>query len=175
MSILPHEDYQLITSLPEEEVVELISGQIEPQQTWRLAQFRSNKNQKPYEGVITGNIFKIIRIIRYRNSFLPMISGTIKQQGESTRIHIEMKIMPLATLFITLLIGVILIMGISFLFIGLHDRSFLPAIAVPVIMFGMGYFMVYWGFKLESAKSKKFLRELFRADEATTVSKISAT
>lgn len=171
MRILPYEDYQLITSLPEKEVIELISRQIEPKQALRFAQFRRNKNWKPYEGEITGNIFRIIRVIRYRNSFLPMIFGTIESRGGETRISIEMRMMPLATLFIFLLMGVIVIMEISFLYIGLHDQSFLPAIAVPLMMFALGYFMVYWGFKIESVRSKKFLRELLRADEEIAASK----
>jgi len=165
MRILPYEDYQLITSLPEKEVVELISQQIEPAPALRLSQSKRATNRKPYEGEISGNIFKIIRIIRYRNSFVPMIFGTIEKQGAVTRIHVEMRIMPLATLFIAFLMGIILIMGISFLVIGLHDQRFLPALAVPLMMLAFGYFMVYWGFKSESAKSKKFLNELLRADE----------
>lgn len=169
MRILPYEDYQLITRLPDKEVVKLISQQIEPTPASQSSPSKRGNNRKPYEGEISGNIFKIIRIIRYRNSFVPMIFGTIEKQGEGTRIRVQMRILPLATLFIALLSGVILIMGISFLVIGLHDQSFLPALVVPLMMLAFGYFIVYWGFKSESAKSKKFLHTLFRADEMRVV------
>jgi hypothetical protein len=66
-----------------------------------------------------------------------MIFGTIEKQGEVTRIHVQMRIMPLATLFIAFLLGVILIMGIYLLFL----MSKLACVSRTAMMLAFGYFI----------------------------------
>ena len=60
---LPFESYTLATRLSTDEVRERILSFTEPPKFFRF------DNEKPYQGEIDGENFRVRRIIRYRNSY----------------------------------------------------------------------------------------------------------
>jgi hypothetical protein len=51
---------------------------------------------KDFQGVISGNGFILNRIIRYVNSFLPIIHGTFESVPRGTAVHVRLKLHPVA-------------------------------------------------------------------------------
>lgn len=87
---LPFENYVMTSKLSVEEVKRRLADNIEPKKSLRLSVFNRGTN-KPYEGEILGDTFTISRIINYRNSFLPVITGHISTFLGTTQINVKMR------------------------------------------------------------------------------------
>src|ERR1700722_6519969 len=66
---------------------------------WLLRALSSRKGFE-FEGPVSPQKFQISRIISYRNSCIPMISGRFEPAGAGTRIVIEMRMHPLGYVFL---------------------------------------------------------------------------
>ena len=73
-SYLPFDNYKLLTKLTETEVKDRIGSITQPRKTFRLF---SRTREKSYQGKFNDDTFKIGSIISGRNSFLPIIKGSI--------------------------------------------------------------------------------------------------
>jgi len=165
MKLLPFENYFLESNLSESEIISKLQEQIEPKKYARFAFLKDKSEYKPYEGSISGSTFKINRLIRYRNAFLPMISGEVKQNGSRSRIHIKMQMMTVAVLFLVFWIFISVFIGTVFILIASDNPGFSFAWIVPIVLLLFGYAMAIFGFSGESARSKQFLKDLFQGDE----------
>ncbi|MGL5062241.1 MAG: hypothetical protein ACRC62_19875 [Microcoleus sp.] len=159
-SLLPFETLKIATDLTFSEVWQKLDEIIEPPKTWReVLQFQ--KSRKPYQGIMSGNTFKIRRNIKYRNSFLPEITGEIYPQESGC--YVKIKMLPHLSVIIFMIFwlwtpGSI---GVLALLAWLVDRSVGP-IFLP--LFGMcilGWALCLFGFKIEAQKSVKFFSTLF--------------
>jgi hypothetical protein len=162
---LPYEDYVLVTQLSVDQVCKRLADNIEPKRTFRFYTLFGNST-KPYEGEIIGNRFRISRITNYRNSFLPVIEGEVFRSSGKTQIHIKMKPVQFIIIFISLWLGIVGLACVRMLFTALLnirqilETGLIGNSPMDLIPFGMLIFMclmVYFGFKLESKKSKEFL------------------
>src|SRR4051812_42037105 len=99
MKFLPIENITYKTKLKTNEVVERLSDVIEPGKTFRLGIF-GNNSTKLYQGDISDLTFDIRRIISYRNSFLPRISGVIQNDFNGTTITVKMRMHIFVIIFI---------------------------------------------------------------------------
>jgi len=167
---LPFEDYILTTTLPLREVQARLAENIEPKKAFRFS-FFSRHSTKPYEGEMLGYSFSISRIISYRNSFLPAITGNISAFVGQTQIHVKMKPVLLVIIFMSFWLGVVGLVCIGMLIAGifqikqiLHD-GFSPMMLIPFAMFTFGYSLLYFAFKAESKKSREFLAALLNGHE----------
>ena len=102
---LPFENYILTTKLSVKEVCSRMESKTEPKKNFRFFAAKNNYS-KPYEGKIAGNSFTIIRIINYRNSFLPVIRGTIESFVGITQINIKMQPMNSVLIFMGIWLGI---------------------------------------------------------------------
>lgn len=162
MKYLPIENITYKTRLKEEEVLKRLADSIEPEKI-RFGLFDSSAT-KPYEGQIDGASFRIKRIIRYRNSFLPRISGTIVKDFDGTTINVKMKLHPLVMVFICFWCGSVGLAGITIMAISLRNASYEPASLIPFGMFIFAYGLTMGCFKYESNKSKSDLQTILEAD-----------
>lgn len=123
-------------------------------------------NHKPYEGSINGNSFSITRIIGYRNSFLPRISGEIEKDFDGSRINVKMRLHVVVIVFLFIWFGGVGIGCSAALATGFKfgSQSFEPMSLIPFGMLIFSYALVTGGFKYESIKSKKYLSQLFEAE-----------
>lgn len=157
MRFLPFEKFTIHSKKSKLELISILHEQIEPKKHFRLSNFFSQKELKPYEGKIYENSFIINRIITYKNSFLPRIQGRFKNQyGSGSQITITMRIKILPFIFISLW---------SFapiLFFIFTKNKFSPfVILVCLLWFLAGFSLAYFSFNNERNKSKKFLINLF--------------
>lgn len=120
----------------------------------------------PDRGTFIGEIadyeFKIIPVLSYRNSFVPVIKGLIRPDGRGTRIFITMKLHGAVTAFCTVWFGFVLFF-MPFGVLLVSAEGFLQALPIllgPAAMFLGGQALVRFGFGRPAEQSRKKLMEL---------------
>ena len=101
--------------------------------------------------------FRIRPVIRYRNSFLPVICGEIRTRGNGTLIRVRMRPPIVSAAFMLTwysLLGIALVAVI-------RSGSF-SGVAVALLMAVVGFGIMTGAFGYEAGKSKKYLEKLFR-------------
>lgn len=163
MNFLPTEDITYKTSLKEEEVLARLADNIEPEKLFRVAVFL-NGSDHPYEGEIIGQNFSIRRIIGYRNSFLPRITGVVEKDYNGTIIKVKMRLhlLPLVAVgILTAILGFISLLALA----QAMQRSALESQKIiPLGLLIFIYLITMGGFKYESSQSKGDLQEMFEAE-----------
>ena len=114
------------------------------------------KGDKYFEGSVSENSFKICRCIQYRNSFLPLIIGTIEANEYGSTINIRMRmaipvIVFLVIWFIGVLVGCLIVPFAGFP---------MPTALVPYIMLVFGILLAIIPNKIEAKKAREKLEEL---------------
>lgn len=156
MKYLPFEHIIYKTDLSEQEVLVKLSGFIDKK---KIRIFRNNIT-KEYEGTIDGNSFEITRIIKGRNSFQPQITGEIRENNYETQIEIKMRLHWSVFVFLTFVCSCMLFALISIFF----NAEKISAVSfMPLLMLFTVYIFTMFGFKIESAKSKKDLKRMLEA------------
>ncbi len=155
MHLIPYEKFEIQTSFSESQILQKIDGMIDKRKWW----FLPPKDCKDFRGRIVERHFKIYRVIRHRNSFLPLICG--KVQGSSVRI--TMRLHHAVAVFMVIWFGFILLaIGTSISPVVYNDSSFLGTIIVPFAMLILAYLMVMWEFHSDAKKSKNILLAAFK-------------
>lgn len=176
MKYLPFENFVLTTQLSVDEVRKLLTEKVEHKQySWIDS---APKTNKPYTGEITSETFRMNRIINYRNSFLPQISGRYKKNYNGTQIQIKMQLNGGVKIFMAIwlgLVGIVCIVIFAVMLITikkLFKEGFSPPVLIPYGMFVGGYGLVMIGFKMESRLSKNFLISLLNAKEESEIKEV---
>lgn len=162
MNLLPFENITYETRLSLIEIQSRISDIIEPKKTFRKPAIFRSVDTKPYEGRLVGNTFKVTRLIRYQNSFLPKIKGEIEKGYRGTKVNIKMRLHPFVLVFMLIWFGGVIMAAVSMLAASVTE-GFDGIALIPVGMLVFGYALVTGAFKYETQKSKKFFAELFEA------------
>ncbi|MBF0217164.1 MAG: hypothetical protein HQL30_09255 [Candidatus Omnitrophica bacterium] len=161
MILIPYEKFEIQTAKSDTEVLGKIA-QLTDGPSLKLL-FYPPADSKPFVGTITGSRFKIRRIIRYRNSFMPIICGRV----ENSTLFLTARLHAIVAVFMSLWLS-----GVFFAFIG----SFIPGIdenspTAPVVlrmgsgaMFIFGYLLCLLSFRFELKKAKKILEGYFYKD-----------
>jgi hypothetical protein len=167
---LPYEKYILATKLPEKEVLKRIADNVTPDRIG-FRSYQSNTSGKPYEGYMLGSTFNIHRIIDYKNSFFPFISGKVYQHFGETYIGINMRPHKFVLGFMCVWLGgvgvacLILLFGLVMRFKEFLKSGISFSALIPFVMFAFGYGLLFFAFKNESKKSKLFLEKLVEGHE----------
>jgi hypothetical protein len=106
MPILPYQRFALDTTLPVEETCARLARSVEPRRSFRLG-----AGTCPFEGSVDGERFAIRRIILYRNSFLPLVNGSVEPTATGSRLRGTLTLHPLVAVFLALWIGIALMIG----------------------------------------------------------------
>jgi hypothetical protein len=120
---------------------------------------------KPFSGTVTDRGFVITRVIRYNNSFLPVVIGTIEPQGAGSRIRVRMRLSLYAAVFMAVWMGLVSVALVGFVVaFAIEPEGKDPiAILAPLAMFAFGWAMTTFGFWFEAGKQERMLREMFAA------------
>lgn len=167
---LPFEHYVLTSKLSVEEIKKRLADNIEKNRIFRFSGF-SHNTSKPYEGQIEGDKFTISRVINYRNSFLPVIKGSVSSYLGKTQIDVKVRPTIFVLIFISIWLGLVGLVCMGIIIIGLFQfqdilrNGFSPMVFIPFGLFVFGSLLTYFGFKIESKKSKTFLMSLFEIQE----------
>lgn len=161
---LPFENITYQSRLDSDQILSRLSKVVEPKKTFRMKGIFSSGDHKPYEGTIEGNTFSINRIINYRNSFLPRIEGTIEKDLRGSNVVVKMRLHAFIFIFAFFWLGAVGIGCMVVLFSLWNNEPIEPVAFVPFAMILFFYVLVTGAFKYESIKSKKYLAELFAAE-----------
>lgn len=155
--------YIIESKKSELELTSRLLEQIEPKVSFRTNHYFSDKELKPYEGELENRTFKINRIIKHQNPFLPRIIGEFKTKyGGGSKIQITMRIKYSILLFMVFCSLAPTIFFYSFQTESNNEKLLSPELIISVIWFMIVYFFTYLFFNYERNKSKKFLFELFK-------------
>ncbi len=165
MKYFPTENLIFRTKLNESEVLSRLSNCIEPEKTFRFSLFGGGSS-KAYEGQVYGQNFDIKRIIGYRNSFQPNISGIISHDFNGVFVKVKMRLSIFVIVFLCIWCGFVGIAFIVFLLSSFGSHKFNPAMLIPLGMLTFVYLLTMVCFKFESHKSKKDLQKILEADLA---------
>lgn len=139
----------IVSSLTETEVISRLSQIVDLKK--RTFGFGHSDPTKQYVGKIESRQFKIHRIIKGRNSFIPIIQGNIIDNFSTTSIELKMRLHLIIILFLLWLSGFVV-----YDFIKLNDYT---GLFFTGLLFAMTIFL----FNLECNKSIKDLKDIFIA------------
>jgi hypothetical protein len=163
MLFLPFENLTITTSLNQNQVRERLLNVIEPPKALRSSWKFSALSTKPYQGLISGNTFKINRIINHRNSFLPVIEGKIYPEVMGCTIKVKMQLHIAVILFLLFWFGNLLPAGLVLAASFFTDTSAEPLPGLTPLLMCLGaYLTCMIAFKVEARNSKDFLEKLFK-------------
>jgi len=129
-----------------------------------IAYLKDEIRSQSYSGSIKENSFELKRVIYYRNSFLPIIFGSIEKGTLGTRVSVRVRPHLFVLIFGGIWCGIVGLVAIIFLVVSLASLRFQPGMFIPLLMFAFGYALIMGAFKYESRRSKKDLAQLFNAE-----------
>ena len=151
MKLLPYDTFEIQTSLTLEETITALKAEVEPKRWLRWF----SRDHALFEGDVSRDGFKIMRIINYRNSFLPVISGTFKQSQNGINVMIRMGLHPFVMAFMCIWFGGV-ILGLFAVGFGLASSkmSLSFPLLIPPAMLIFGWVLVSGSFWFEARKAK---------------------
>ena len=158
MKLWPSDSFEIHTNLSRQETIEKVASFVEPKK-W----FRFFHEGKPFQGKCSQEGFRITRIIRYRNSFLPIINGNYLNGSNGTTIQIKMVLHPIVIAFMCIWFGGVIIGAVSISYsLVIRKCSFQLPMFIPFAMLLFGIALVSGSFWFEAKKQKPLLESLFK-------------
>jgi len=152
MKFLPIENIVYRSNLNEDEIIERLTNEVEFENT-----FINYVSGKLFDGEITDNKFEITRKIYNSNSYNIKAIGTIEKDTDGTKINVKIKFRKGVTIFLCFWFGFAFLISIMFLTNGVWKLQ-------PLGMLLVAYLFIMLSFKYESYKSKKLLKNIFKAE-----------
>lgn len=158
MKWVPQHRFEIQSPLAPKAALDALKAHVEERAMFRVGMWPSSKNDTRFQGEITADGFSISRIIGYRNSFLPVVTGKVHGGGSRSTIAVDMKLHSIAVL---LLIAIMIpfLLAVSVLAFAPDAMGMLSLLLLPALAYGG----VLWGFWFEAEKQERVLREIFHA------------
>ena len=151
MRFAPYRRFAIETDLPPEVVLRLLAECIETRFLWNPFA----RDKKPYQGRVEGRSFSMSRIIWYRNSFLPLVKGSVGPRGAGALVRVRMRPFLLGLGFVAAWMGMCAF-GVALV---LARHALDPSALLPLGMCAFGYLVLMVGFGPEATKTTEFLRD----------------
>lgn len=158
MPLLPYRTLELRSGLSINEAVDALANVVESPRAVRLV-----PSARLFEGTLTCETFNIQRIIRYRNSSLPKIQGTIVADRFGCSISVTMSLPRLASAFVALCLGGATVAGLAALVTSLRGSTPGDAVIVMGALLAFGWLLALAGFFIEASAAERLLRRVFKA------------
>ena len=157
MNIIPIQKLQIKSDYSAKIVAEKLSLETDQRMF-----FRKNNSNKKFEGKVHNTSFNINRILNYRNSFYPIISGKIiSEENSKTTIKITMCMTIYANVFMCIWF---IITGTVFIFAlkqQIENEVFeYKPILWSLLFILVGYFLMIISFTAEAKTARKILTEI---------------
>ncbi len=134
-----------------------LSSNVEPRKLFRWSRVHAQ-----FQGDVSSDAFEITRIIRYRNSFLPVVRGQFLPSASGTTVAIQMELHPFVMVGMCLWFGGVGLGILTFASGLLNGQAPLfPGLLVLLGMLAFGFALVSGGFWPEAKKQKSTLIEMF--------------
>ncbi|MDH4471519.1 MAG: hypothetical protein QE487_02870 [Fluviicola sp.] len=161
---LPKEDQVYFSPFKKEEVLVRLGDILEPEKMVRIRFFGlGRRSGKFYEGSINNDSFEMKRIIGYKNSFIPKISGNVENTLGGSLIHVKMRLHVFVMIFMIVWMSLVGIAALICTLVLIIGGRFNPFLLIPIGMFLFGYLLTLGAFKYESARTKEDLKQIFEA------------
>jgi hypothetical protein len=167
---LPYERLVIETMLTRGEVAARLREVTAP---GRRLRFRSSAPEMVFQGTVSDRVFRITRVIDYRNSFLPVVRGRIEDAPAGARVEVSMRLHPAVFGFMLFWFGFLTIILVVIVAIAAIEQTFSPFFVVPLGMFAFGYALTTGGFKVESRRSRERLEEILSAASTAPTTQMS--
>jgi hypothetical protein len=129
---------------------------------WGFAFFE--RREELFEGTITGESFKISRIIRYRNSFLPVIQGNFSPTAKGVRVDVTLRLHGGVLAFSVFWLSFVVLRIVADASELVRSRQLGQGSLIPFGMLAFFYLLVTLSFGFEARKARKLLSEVFEAE-----------
>lgn len=164
---IPYEKLTISSAYRAEEVLARIAQNTEMEMTFKkrfLGRIKMRSNNT-YEGTVSDKGFEISRVIFYRNSFLPLIIGDVRDQPFGSEIDLTLRMNWVVIIFAMIWMGFVTLACLAVLVYILFTGEFDRILLMPFGMWLFGFVLFLGGFKLESIRSRNHLMELLNAQE----------
>lgn len=162
MLLIPFDRVTLVVPASAEVTRERLQASV-GKPTWNA--FKRDSHS-PFLGKVGPDHFKIARNITYRNSFMPVMVGSIVQEGSNTVIRVRLRLVTFILIFTCIWITMA-----TFGALAITQRSFAnadPERWAGLLIWGFpgaGYALCMGGFLYERKRSIKALKDLLQATE----------
>ena len=159
MTPWPWHAFTVDGGMPPDLATVLIASQVGPRE------FLFPTLTKAFTGSVADGGFKIMRVIRYRNSFLPVVTGRIEPHDTGSRIHVRMRLHLFSAVFMAVWMGfaVVAVAGFVTAYASNPGNRDVGALLAPLGMAVFGWALTTFGFWFEANKQERMLREIFEA------------
>ena len=153
----PFRKFELLTPMSPDHAARVLQEIVEPPRKWG---WPSSTKHGYFEGKVAGSRFKIIRVIRYQGSFLPIIEGNFRRDGLVTIVTLNMRLVWPAVPF---WIGIILFLAWSSVAVDSRVAGPFDVRMAVIAMTLFIYLVVTVPFAIEVRIAMKRLLELMRS------------
>ena len=116
-----------------------------------------------FRGKVKDDHFEIVRIISYRNSFIPLVVGHLSEDSNGTTVEIRMRMYLFTSIFMVVwMVGASVGAIVFFTLAVVRGESI--GLLTPLLPVS-GVMMVGVGFGSEAVKAERLLREIFKIDK----------
>ncbi|WP_295652305.1 hypothetical protein [uncultured Mucilaginibacter sp.] len=150
MKFFPQENIYIISSLKPDEIQSRLEKRISAPPSIKISLWSNTISEADFEGYVLNGIFKLKPIITYRNSFIPVIEGSISPYLDGSRIHVKMGLIDAIKVFMSVWLSFAGIGFISMLISQILSSSLSAVVLIPLGMFSFGYGLTNFSFKMES-------------------------
>ena len=160
MKLIPYHTYCIVTSLKPADVERILEAEISPP-IWGFDAMFPDPTNTYFRGVIANGNFKVMRIIRNRNSFLPVVIGHFESWNNGSKVYVKLRLHLFVAVFMSIWLGGIAVTSIVMLTQGMI-KGFTPFMFMPFGMFAFGYAMMIGFYTAERNKATAILLQLLK-------------
>ena len=155
-------EFKIISPLPLDEARERLRSITKPPRSFmeKLEQWGVQDEKPSFIGEVKDSEFTLRRDISYRNSFLPVIRGSIGGSSRGSVIRATLTLPPVTLVFMLFWFGGLSVAAIPLIIFTLAAGN--PAGLIPIGMLAFGAVLVYFGFFPEARKAERIFRELLQ-------------
>ncbi len=158
--LIPYTRFTIKAYLQAHEVEQRLAAEVEPRQLFRWG---FSRDHKFFAGTVENGKFNINRIIHYRNNFLPIITGQIHNDLNTSRIEVTTRLSYFIIGFMALFIPFWAFISFGFLVSPETGNggagSFTLFFSFLILFYGIS--MVFYNYEVN--KARRYLEEIFQA------------
>jgi hypothetical protein len=155
MRVLPYERFTMKSPLSVDEVVHRLRNGVAPMT------FSLRRPPQPFQGSVRGDTFVIHRVLGYRNSFRPEISGRIAPGRSGSAIEVTMTLHPVVAVFMGIWLTAAAAIFVAFGVAVLRRTTFAGEVGLfPFLFLPFGLALCTIGYRIEAGRSKQALYQL---------------
>lgn len=149
MRLRCHDSFQVVTRLSPEEVRNTLGAFVCRD---KKRYYQNDTMGKPFWGTVGMGHFRIGPAVSYRNSFCPVLTGTIRDRGDGTVLTVEMGLSGPVQVFLAVWLGVCGLFALTTA-VSWPVRGFQPMDLAPFAMLLFGWGLTTFGYSLEADKA----------------------